>query len=61
MAIPVVVVGHAGNVQPRGHVATTMRIVNAIRALCDAASGLSSSLDLPLTLPQHAFEARSTA
>jgi len=34
-----------------GMVATTMRIVNAIPAVCDAPPGLVSSLDLPLTLP----------
>jgi hypothetical protein len=44
-----------------GMLATAMRIVNAIPAVCAAPPGLLSSLDLPLTLPQHAFEARSTA
>ena len=38
-----------------GMVATTMRIVNAIPAACAAPPGLVSSLDLPLTLPTHAF------
>jgi hypothetical protein len=38
-----------------GMVATAMRIVNAIPAVCDAEPGLVSSLDLPLTLPRHAF------
>ena len=38
-----------------GMVATTMRIVNAIPAVCDAPPGLVSSLDLPLTLPRGAF------
>jgi hypothetical protein len=38
-----------------GMVATTMRIVNAIPAVCAAAPGLVSSLELPLTLPRHAF------
>ena len=38
-----------------GMVATTMRIVNAIPAVCAAAPGLVSSLDLPLTLPVGAF------
>ena len=38
-----------------GMVATTMRIVNAIPAVCAAAPGLVSSLDLPLTLPRGAF------
>jgi hypothetical protein len=32
-----------------------MRIVNAVPAVCDAASGLVSSLDLPLTLPVEPF------
>jgi hypothetical protein len=35
--------------------ATTMRIVNAIPHVVAAAPGLLSSLDLPLTLPRHAF------
>jgi hypothetical protein len=38
-----------------GLVATTMRIVNAIPAVVAAAPGAVSSLDLPLTLPRHAF------
>ena len=44
-----------------GMLATAMRIVNAIPAVCAAPPGLVSSLDLPLTLPQHAFEARTPA
>jgi 2,4-diaminopentanoate dehydrogenase len=39
-----------------GMVATTMRIVNAIPAVCAAAPGLVSSLDLPLTLPRRPFQ-----
>ena len=39
-----------------GMVATTMRVVNAIPYVCDAAPGIVTSLDLPLTLPHHAFE-----
>ncbi len=39
-----------------GMIATTMRIVNAIPAVCAARPGLLSSLDLPLTLPPNAFE-----
>ena len=35
-----------------GMVATTMRIVNAIPAVCAAPPGLVSSLDLALTLPR---------
>jgi hypothetical protein len=38
-----------------GMVATTMRILNAVPAVCDAPPGLVSSLDLPLTLPRHAL------
>ena len=44
---------HSGSAH--GMVATTMRIVNAIPAVCAAAPGLVSSLDLPLTLPRNAF------
>jgi len=32
-----------------------MRCVNAIPFVVDAPPGLVSSLDLPLTLPRHAF------
>lgn len=35
--------------------ATAMRIVNAIPYVVDAPAGLLSSLDLPITLPRHAF------
>ena len=38
-----------------GMVATTMRIVNAIGAVCAAEPGLTSSLELPLTLPRSPF------
>lgn len=38
-----------------GMVATTMRLVNAIPYVCDAPAGLTTSLDLPLTTPRHAF------
>jgi 2,4-diaminopentanoate dehydrogenase len=40
-----------------GMVATTMRIVNAIPAVCDAPAGLLDSLQLPLTLPVAPFRA----
>ncbi|MCU1392465.1 MAG: dihydrodipicolinate reductase [Ilumatobacteraceae bacterium] len=43
-----------------GMLATAMRIVNAIPAVRAAAPGLLSSLDLPLTLPRHAFAPRAT-
>jgi len=48
-------VGTPATASADGMVATTMRIVNAIPAVCAAAPGLVSSLDLPLTLPRHAF------
>jgi 2,4-diaminopentanoate dehydrogenase len=35
---------------------TAMRVVNAIPYVVDAPSGLLSSLDLPMTLPRHAFD-----
>ncbi len=43
-----------------GLVATTMRVVNAIPYVCDAAPGIVTSLDLPLTLPAHSFETGAT-
>ncbi|MCD9624074.1 hypothetical protein LUW87_09445 [Rhabdothermincola sp. EGI L10124] len=48
-------VGTPETFSDEGMVATTMRIVNAIPAVVDAEPGLVSSLDLPLTLPRHAF------
>jgi hypothetical protein len=36
--------------------ATAMRVVNAIPFVVDAPAGLLSSLDLPTTLPRHAFD-----
>jgi hypothetical protein len=36
--------------------ATAMRVVNAIPFVVDAPPGLLSSLDVPMTLPQHAFD-----
>jgi hypothetical protein len=45
--------GHAAG---RGAMtATAMRVVNAVPYVVSASSGLLSSLDLPLTLPRHAF------
>lgn len=35
--------------------ATAMRVVNAIPYVVDVAPGLLSSLDIPTTLPRHAF------
>jgi hypothetical protein len=48
-------VGTAETASDEGMIATAMRIVNAIPAVCDAPPGLVSSLDLPLTLPRSAF------
>ena len=48
-------VGQSDTASDDGMVATAMRIVNAIPMVCDAESGLASSLSLPLTLPRHAF------
>jgi 2,4-diaminopentanoate dehydrogenase len=36
--------------------ATAMRVVNAIHYVVEAPAGLLSSLDMPNTLPRHAFE-----
>jgi len=35
---------------------TAMRVVNAIPYVIDAAPGLLSSLDIPMTLPRNAFD-----
>ena len=48
-------VGDEVTASEQGMIATTMRIVNAIPFVCAAAPGAVSSLDLPLTLPRHAF------
>lgn len=40
----------------RGMLATAMRVVNAIPAVCAAAPGIVTSATLPLTLPRHAFD-----
>ncbi len=37
--------------------ATAMRVVNAVPYVVDAAPGLLRSLEMPLTLPRHAFRA----
>ena len=39
-------------------VATAMRVVNAIPYVVEAQPGLLSSVDLPLTIPRHAFTRR---
>ena len=49
-------VGTPETFSPDGMLATTMRLVNAIPAVCAAPPGPVSSLDLPLTLPVGAFD-----
>ncbi len=49
-------VGPPDDVSHQGMVATTMRLVNAIPMVVEANPGLLSSLDLPLTVPRHAFD-----
>jgi hypothetical protein len=49
-------VGSADDFYEAGMIATAMRIVNAIPYVHDAAPGLVSSLDLPLTAPLHPFD-----
>jgi 2,4-diaminopentanoate dehydrogenase len=39
-----------------GMVATTMRVVNAIPYVCDAAPGIVTATSLHVTLPRHAFD-----
>jgi len=43
----------------QGLVATAQRVVNAIPSVCDADPGIVTAVDLPLTLPRHAFGAPS--
>lgn len=45
----------ARQISAQGMLATAMRVVNAIPAVCAAAPGLLTSATLPLTLPRHAF------
>jgi 2,4-diaminopentanoate dehydrogenase len=47
--------GSAEKFSHHGMVATTMRVVNAIPFVCDAEAGILTAVDLPLTLPRHAF------
>ena len=49
-------VGTADTFSLDGMVATTMRVVNAIPFVCDAAPGIVTSASLPLTLPRFAFD-----
>jgi 2,4-diaminopentanoate dehydrogenase len=43
------------NASDEGMVGTALRIVNAVPQVCAAPPGLVSSLDLGLTVPEHAF------
>jgi hypothetical protein len=47
--------GDPEHASPGAMVATAMRVVNAIPYVVDAPPGLLSSLDLPITAPQHAL------
>jgi len=49
-------VGTADTFSLDGMLATTMRVVNAIPFVCDAAPGIVTSASLPLTLPRFAFD-----
>ena len=49
-------VGTEKNFSDQGLVVTTMRAVNAIPYVCDAAPGVISAVDLPLTVPYAAFD-----
>ena len=48
--------GSGENYSHNGMIATAMRVVNAIPFVCDAEPGIVTSIDLPLTLPRHAFD-----
>jgi hypothetical protein len=50
--------GGPSDFSAQGMLATAMRVVNAIPFVCDAAPGLVTSMDLPLTLPRNAFAGR---
>ncbi len=51
--------GGVDDYSDQGMLATTMRLVNAIPFVCDAEPGIVTALDLPLTLPRHAFDTGS--
>ena len=54
-------IGSAESFSHDGMIATTMRVVNAIPFVCDAAPGIATSTSLPLTLPRHAFDPYASA
>jgi hypothetical protein len=47
--------GDPEHASPGAMVATAMRVVNAVPYVVDAAPGLVTSLDLPITAPKHPF------
>lgn len=47
--------GSASDYSDHGMVGTTMRVVNAIPAVCASPPGIVTALDLPLTLPRDPF------
>jgi hypothetical protein len=49
-------IGDPATATAGGMVVTAMRVVNAVPYVVAAPPGLLSSLDLPLTLPRHAFD-----
>lgn len=51
--------GDPDNFSDQGMIATTMRVVNAIPAVCAAEPGILTALDAPFTLPKDAFTARA--
>jgi hypothetical protein len=48
--------GTPENFSDQGLLATASRVVNAIPYVCEAEPGLHDAIDLPLTLPRHAFD-----
>jgi hypothetical protein len=48
-------INHPTGPMAGGMVGTAMRLVNAVPFVVEAKPGLTSSLELPLTLPRHAF------
>jgi len=50
--------GDFSDFSAQGMLATAMRVVNAIPAVCRAAPGVVGALDLPRLLPRHAFDRR---
>ncbi len=53
--------GSPSDFSAQGMIATAMRVVNAIPAVCAAAPGIATSAELPTTLPLFAFEGEPDA